>query len=186
MNVLTVASLLLAAVAIQIAMLAFRLETFEEARVIFVFHVVGTVMEIFKTSVGSWLYPEPSLLRIGGVPLFSGFMYAAIGSYIARCVGPNVPGLPAYVGLPSAQSVYLFPGYMGSAYLGAKYNPFDVDQLTLNIDATVAKLREKGVNFDGDIMERGFGRATSIILPDGGRLALYQPSHPTATAAENG
>jgi uncharacterized membrane protein YoaT (DUF817 family) len=77
--------LVVAAVAIQIAMLTFKLETWEEAKVIFIFHVVGTVMEIFKTSVGSWLYPESSLLRIGGVPLFTGFMYAAIGSYIARC-----------------------------------------------------------------------------------------------------
>ncbi len=50
-----------------------------------IFHVVGTAMEIFKTSVGSWIYPEASILRIGGVPLFTGFMYAAIGSYIARC-----------------------------------------------------------------------------------------------------
>lgn len=41
-------------------------------------------MELFKTSAGSWLYPEPSLLHIGGVPLFSGFMYASVGSYIAR------------------------------------------------------------------------------------------------------
>lgn len=55
-------------------------------------------------------------------------MYPSVGSYIARCLGPNQPGLPAYVGLPSAQSVYLFPGYMGSAYLGAQYNPFDVDR----------------------------------------------------------
>ena len=55
-------------------------------------------------------------------------MYPSFGSYIARLIGPNVPGLPAYVGLPSAQSVYLFPGYMGAAYLGAQYNPFDVDQ----------------------------------------------------------
>jgi uncharacterized membrane protein YoaT (DUF817 family) len=77
--------LVLAAVAIQVGMLAFRLESWEEARVIFLFHMVGTVMEIFKTSVGSWLYPEESLLRIGGVPLFTGFMYAAVGSYIARC-----------------------------------------------------------------------------------------------------
>ncbi len=77
--------LVIAAVLIQIVMLAFKLETWEEAKVIFIFHVVGTVMEIFKTSVGSWLYPEPSLLRIGGVPLFTGFMYASIGSYIARC-----------------------------------------------------------------------------------------------------
>jgi uncharacterized membrane protein YoaT (DUF817 family) len=77
--------LFLAAVAIQIAMLAFRLETLEEAKVILLFHVVGTIMEVFKTGVGSWLYPEPAFFRIAGVPLFSGFMYASIGSYIARC-----------------------------------------------------------------------------------------------------
>jgi uncharacterized membrane protein YoaT (DUF817 family) len=76
--------LVLAALAVQLAMLAFRLESLEEAKVILAFHVVGTVMEIFKTQAGSWVYPEPSLLRIGGVPLFSGFMYAAVGSYIAR------------------------------------------------------------------------------------------------------
>jgi uncharacterized membrane protein YoaT (DUF817 family) len=76
--------LTLSALAIQAGMLATRLETWEEARVILVFHVVGTIMEIFKTGVGSWLYPEPSFLRIAGVPLFSGFMYAAVGSYLAR------------------------------------------------------------------------------------------------------
>lgn len=77
-------ALTLAALGIQIAMLAFRLETWSEAKVILAFHIVGTVMELFKTSVGSWVYPEPSLLHIGGVPLFSGFMYAAVGSYMAR------------------------------------------------------------------------------------------------------
>ncbi len=76
--------LTLAALVIQLTMLALRLETLDEAKVILAFHVVGTVMEVFKTSAGSWLYPEPSLLRIGGVPLFSGFMYGAVGSYLAR------------------------------------------------------------------------------------------------------
>lgn len=76
--------LVIACVAIQAAMLLFRLETWEEAKVILAFHVVGTIMEIFKTQVGSWSYPEESVLRIAGVPLFSGFMYAAVGSYIAR------------------------------------------------------------------------------------------------------
>ncbi|OQW79135.1 MAG: hypothetical protein BVN32_05290 [Proteobacteria bacterium ST_bin14] len=76
--------LTIGAVAIQLGMIAFRLEPLREAKVILAFHFVGTVMEIFKTAHGSWLYPEPSLLRIGGVPLFSGFMYAAVGSYIAR------------------------------------------------------------------------------------------------------
>tara|TARA_R110002072_G_scaffold39779_5_gene113708 strand:+ start:4328 stop:5197 length:870 start_codon:yes stop_codon:yes gene_type:complete len=76
--------LTLAALSIQVMLIATRLETWEEAKVIAAFHVVGTVMEIFKTYAGSWEYPEASLLRIAGVPLFSGFMYAAVGSYIAR------------------------------------------------------------------------------------------------------
>lgn len=76
--------LVLAALAIQAALLISGLETWEEARVILVFHIVGTIMELFKTSAGSWIYPEDSLLRIGAVPLFSGFMYAAVGSYLAR------------------------------------------------------------------------------------------------------
>jgi len=72
------------AIAVQGSMLTLRLETLREACVILIFHVVGTVMELFKTSAGSWIYPEPSLLHIGQVPLFSGFMYASVGSYIAR------------------------------------------------------------------------------------------------------
>lgn len=76
--------LALAALAIQIAMLALKLETLEEAKVILAFHVVGTLMELFKTAAGSWIYPEESVLRLGAVPLFSGFMYAAVGSYLAR------------------------------------------------------------------------------------------------------
>jgi uncharacterized membrane protein YoaT (DUF817 family) len=77
--------LTLAAIVLQLGMLAWKLETWEEAKVILVFHAIGTAMEVFKTAIGSWAYPEASLLRIGGVPLFTGFMYAAIGSYIARC-----------------------------------------------------------------------------------------------------
>ena len=77
-------ALVIFAVAVQAGLLAAGLETRREALVILVFHLVGTAMEVFKTAQGSWIYPEASVLRIGGVPLFSGFMYAAIGSYIAR------------------------------------------------------------------------------------------------------
>lgn len=74
------------AVAIQIALVLFRLETGREVAVIFVFHMVATIMEFYKTSemIGSWHYPEPALIAIMGVPLFAGFMYSAVGSYIAR------------------------------------------------------------------------------------------------------
>jgi uncharacterized membrane protein YoaT (DUF817 family) len=78
--------MVLASVAIQGALLATKLERWDEAVVILIFHVVGTIMEIFKTAHGSWIYPEESFLRIGGVPLFSGFMYACVGSYVARAM----------------------------------------------------------------------------------------------------
>lgn len=73
-----------AALLIQLGMLAFRLETLSEAKVILIFHIVGTGMELFKTAAGSWIYPEDAFFRLGGVPLFSGFMYACVGSYMAR------------------------------------------------------------------------------------------------------
>lgn len=78
--------LVIAAVALQVFLLATGLERPREAVVIAVFHVVGTAMEVFKTAHGSWTYPEESLLRIGGVPLFTGFMYACVGSFMARII----------------------------------------------------------------------------------------------------
>jgi hypothetical protein len=71
--------------------------------------------------------------------------YPSVGSYVSRVRGPNKPGMPAYVGLPAAQSIYLFPGYQGAAYLGAAYNPFDVDTETkyLHYTSNVAVGRPK-------------------------------------------
>ncbi|MFJ4224603.1 DUF817 domain-containing protein [Microbacterium sp. NPDC089695] len=77
-------ALTITAVLIQVAMLVFRLESGRELWVIVLFHLTGTAMELFKTDVGSWAYAADGILRIGGVPLFSGFMYAAVGSYMVR------------------------------------------------------------------------------------------------------
>lgn len=54
--------LTLAALSTQAGMLLFKLDTWEEAKVIVIFHVVGTMMEQFKTAAGSWSYPEAALL----------------------------------------------------------------------------------------------------------------------------
>ncbi|HVV38978.1 MAG TPA: DUF817 domain-containing protein [Candidatus Paceibacterota bacterium] len=76
----------LAAVAIQAVMYFTKLETKDEVKVIFMFHIIGLVLELYKTSafVGSWSYPEDGLFKIAQVPLYSGFMYAAVGSYLAQ------------------------------------------------------------------------------------------------------
>ena len=52
--------LFLSALSIQILMLVLRLETLNDAKVIAIFHIVGTLMEVFKTHMGSWTYPEDS------------------------------------------------------------------------------------------------------------------------------
>ncbi len=79
-------ALFLFAIAIQALFLWTKLETWEEARVILLFHLTGTAMEWFKVDAGSWGYPEPGFFKLMDVPLFSGFMYAAVGSYMARVI----------------------------------------------------------------------------------------------------
>ncbi len=78
--------LLVVALAIQFWMVWAKLETVDELKAISLFHVIGFVLEAFKTSSGikSWVYPDFAYTKLFGVPLFSGFMYAAIGSYIIQ------------------------------------------------------------------------------------------------------
>ncbi|WP_338761407.1 DUF817 domain-containing protein [Massilia sp. METH4] len=76
--------LLAVALGIQAWMLLAKLETWDEVKAIGLFHVVGFALEVFKTQIGSWSYPDFGYTKVLGVPLFSGFMYAAIGSYIIQ------------------------------------------------------------------------------------------------------
>lgn len=48
-----------------------------------------------------------------------------------------------------------------------------------DLDATIAMLTKKGVDCDPVSTQR-WGRLTAVHLPDGSRLGLYQPLHPTA------
>lgn len=78
----------LCALAYQIGALIFKLEKPREFAVIIIFHLLATVMELFKTNpdIGSWVYPTvgTAIFTIATVPLFSGFLYSAVGSYISR------------------------------------------------------------------------------------------------------
>jgi hypothetical protein len=87
--------------------------------------------------------------------------FPSIGAYTARVRGSNKPGLPAFVGLPAAQSIYLFPGYQGAAYLGPAYNPFDVDreQKYLAANGTMRIRSPKWLTtFSGERAERTRGQ----------------------------
>ncbi|MDB5259108.1 MAG: hypothetical protein JWO73_316 [Candidatus Taylorbacteria bacterium] len=78
--------LFVAALLIQLVLYLTKLETKDEVKVIFLFHIIGLVLELYKTSpgIGSWSYPESGFFKIATVPLYSGFMYAAVGSYMSQ------------------------------------------------------------------------------------------------------
>jgi catechol 2,3-dioxygenase-like lactoylglutathione lyase family enzyme len=49
-----------------------------------------------------------------------------------------------------------------------------------NLNATVEQLAAKGVTCQA-VSDQGWGLLTSIRLPGGGELGLYEPRHPKAT-----
>ena len=78
--------ILIAAILLQVALLASRIESLSEAVVLGLFHFIGLMLELFKThpAIGSWSYPEFCYTKLGTVPLYSGFMYAAVASYMCQ------------------------------------------------------------------------------------------------------
>jgi catechol 2,3-dioxygenase-like lactoylglutathione lyase family enzyme len=51
-----------------------------------------------------------------------------------------------------------------------------------DIRTTVAELKAKGVEVSDEISDEGFGMMSSLVLPGGGELALYEPRHATPLA----
>src|ERR1700760_3579186 len=102
--------LFLSAIAIQIVLIVARLETWREVAVLSLFHLIGMGLELYKTSpaIRSWSYPERSFFHIRTVPLYSGFMYASVASYIMqawrimRVRMTAFPPFPLAVGLCAA------------------------------------------------------------------------------------
>jgi uncharacterized membrane protein YoaT (DUF817 family) len=76
--------LLIACLVMQAFMYFAKIETGMELLVISMFHLLGLVMEIYKVAMGSWSYPEFGHSKFYGVPLYSGFMYASVGSYVCQ------------------------------------------------------------------------------------------------------
>lgn len=46
-----------------------------------------------------------------------------------------------------------------------------------DIAATVAELRSKGIEFQGEPEEMGYGINTTMLLPGGAEIQLYEPRH---------
>jgi uncharacterized membrane protein YoaT (DUF817 family) len=76
--------LLIACLGMQALMYFSGLETRDELKVICLFHLLGLAMEIHKVNHGAWAYPTFAYTKVLGVPLFSGFMYASVASFMTQ------------------------------------------------------------------------------------------------------
>ncbi|OWA37543.1 hypothetical protein B9G55_05680 [Saccharibacillus sp. O16] len=76
--------LLLICLLMQVLMVWLKLESLDELKVITLFHVIGLALELFKVHMGSWSYPGDGYSKLAGVPLYSGFMYASVASYLCQ------------------------------------------------------------------------------------------------------
>lgn len=103
--------LLLICLFMQWVMVRTGLETIDELKVITVFHLIGLALELFKVHMGSWSYPEAGITKIFGVPLFSGFMYASVASFLCqawRRLKVELVNWPSFlVVVPLAAAIYL-------------------------------------------------------------------------------
>ncbi|GAK71209.1 hypothetical protein RRU01S_15_01340 [Agrobacterium rubi TR3 = NBRC 13261] len=114
--------LLIIALAIQAFMIWSKLETLDEAKAILLFHVVGFVLEVFKTSgsIQSWSYPDFAYTKVLGVPLFSGFMYAAVGSYVIqawRLLDVRIKHHPTYW-MATLMGIAIYLNFFTHHYIG--------------------------------------------------------------------
>ena len=48
-----------------------------------------------------------------------------------------------------------------------------------DVNVVVARLAERGIQTDGPVEDRGWGLSTTLILPGGERIGLYEPRHPS-------
>jgi uncharacterized membrane protein YoaT (DUF817 family) len=152
--------LFLSAIAIQAVLIVARLENWREVAVLSLFHLIGMGLELFKTSPGirSWSYPEPAFFHIKTVPLYSGFMYASVASYIMqawRLLEVRMTSFPPF---------WMAVGLSGAIYANFFTNHYMVD-LRWPLAACVLVLFWRGrVHFTVTRTERSMPLVLSFLL----------------------
>ena len=152
--------LFLSAIAIQLVLIAVRLENWREVAVLSLFHLIGMGLELFKTSpaVRSWSYPEPAFFHLKTVPLYSGFMYASVASYIMQAWRLMQVRLTAFPSFPLAV------GLSAAIYANFFTNHYIVDLRWPRAAAVLVLFRRTQVHFTVTSAARRMPLALSFLL----------------------
>jgi catechol 2,3-dioxygenase-like lactoylglutathione lyase family enzyme len=77
---------------------------------------------------------------------------------------------------PGELGIHPGPGWSGRA------GQHELFFMCHDIEATVAELRAKGVEFVGPVADEGFGLVTKFKVPGAGEIGLYEPKHASPLA----
>lgn len=150
--------ILVACIAMQLVMYFTGMESAKELLLICFFHFLGVSMEIFKVSHGAWAYPEFAYSKVLGVPLYSGFMYASVASYICQAwkhFDLKVTDWPT-----TSQSTSLATAIYGNFYS----NAYIQDARLLIIPILVYMFRHTWVRYTTNGQNRRMPMVLSFIL----------------------
>jgi catechol 2,3-dioxygenase-like lactoylglutathione lyase family enzyme len=97
----------------------------------------------------------------------------------------ELPNVDAHGGwlifkLPPAELGIHPAGASGDPATGAPSNHHELYLMCDNVEATVADLTAKGVEFTTPVEDQGFGMLARLQVPGAGEIGLYQPKHPVA------
>jgi predicted enzyme related to lactoylglutathione lyase len=75
--------------------------------------------------------------------------------------------------------IFALPPAELAAHPSGGNTQFELYLMCTDISATLEDLKGKGVELSRPVSDEGWGLLTSIKLPSGGELGLYEPHHPT-------
>jgi catechol 2,3-dioxygenase-like lactoylglutathione lyase family enzyme len=69
---------------------------------------------------------------------------------------------------------------------GQEVGQHELSFMCHDIEATVAQLKGKGVEFTEPVTDEGYGRITRFRIPGAGEIGLYEPRHQSPLAEFSG
>ena len=81
------------------------------------------------------------------------------------------PGWLIFALPPGELGIHPGPGWSGQT------GQHELFFMCHDVERTVAELKDRGVEFTGEIKDEGFGLVTKLKVPGAGEIGLYQPKH---------
>jgi catechol 2,3-dioxygenase-like lactoylglutathione lyase family enzyme len=105
-------------------------------------------------------------------------IYAA-DAEAARAFFRDVLGLP-YVDAYDGWLIFRQPPSELAVHPAETAGKHELYLMCDDLEQTMAGLTAKGAEFSSGVQQTGFGLMTTLMIPGGGQIGLYQPRHPTA------